>query len=420
MSSVGYRVKSEKNKQVSIYIYLRPPNSQTISCRTGLTINPNNWSKTKMRAKAKDPILKSLNNSLDSIGSFINNRLNSELESGIEFNNKWLKKKIDEYNNRDSKADISYLTSFLDSVLSNLKYRRANDGTQGLKKNTIKGYISFKNILLEYENVIEEKLRFNTLDEDLVDDFFGWLVKEKKYSKSMTGFIMKKLKNLIKEASLKDLVVSINPDIVGKNLSFKSDNIINIFSNDDYKKIKKVKDLNPSLENTRKWILIGLKVGQRVSDLLSITSKQIRFDKDEIAMIDIKQKKSGRAVTVPVKDKHVVSILKNNLPHKISQQNFNKYLKLVCEKAGIKEKVKGYKFNSISKRKQYVKVPKYEILTSHDLRRSFATEHYNNGVPVNFIMNITGHKRESTFYEYIGKDPKRDADAYNFLNAINE
>jgi hypothetical protein len=35
-------------------------------------------------------------------------------------------------------------------------------------------------------------------------------------------------------------------------------------------------------------------------------------------------------------------------------------------------------------------------------------------------MNITGHKRESTFYEYIGKDPKRDADAYNFLNAINE
>ena len=420
MSSVGYRVKSEKNKQVSIYIYLRPPNSQTISCRTGLTINPNNWSKTKMRAKAKDPILKSLNNSLDSIGSFINNRLNSELESGIEFNNKWLKKKIDEYNNRDSKADISYLTSFLNSVLSNLKYRRANDGTQGLKKNTIKGYISFKNILLEYENVIEEKLRFNTLDEDLVDDFFGWLVKEKKYSKSMTGFIMKKLKNLIKEASLKDLVVSINPDIVGKNLSYKSDNIINIFSNDDYKKIKKIRDLNPSLENTRKWILIGLKVGQRVSDLLSITSKQIRFDKDEVAMIDIKQKKSGRAVTVPVKDKHVVSILKNNLPYKISQQNFNKYLKLVCEKAGIEEKVKGYKFNSISKRKQYVKVPKYEILTSHDLRRSFATEHYNNGVPVNFIMNITGHKRESTFYEYIGKDPKRDADAYNFLNAINE
>jgi len=32
-------------------------------------------------------------------------------------------------------------------------------------------------------------------------------------------------------------------------------------------------------------------------------------------------------------------------------------------------------------------------------------------------MKITGHKRESTFYEYIGRNPNKDHDAYNFLNA---
>jgi len=418
MSSIGYRLKSKENKQVSIYIYLRPPNSKVISSRTGLTINPIEWSKSRMRAKPKDPILKSLNNSLDSISTFINNKLNTELESGVEFNNKWLKKKLDEFNNRDPKADLSYLTSFLENVLSNLKYRRANDGTQGLKKNTIKGYKSFKNILIEYENAIEERLRFNTLDNDLITDFFEWLVQEKKYSKSMTGFIMKKLKNLIKEASLKELVVSINPDVIGKDYSFKPDKIINVFTEDDYNKIKELKDISPFLENTRKWILIGLKIGQRVSDLLAITPKQIRFDKDNIAMIDIKQEKSGSVVTVPVKDKYVVSILKYEMPHKISHQNFNKYLKEVCKKADITDEVDGYKYNPTWKRKKLVNVPKYQLLTSHDLRRSFATFHYNKGVPISFIMNITGHKRESTFYEYIGKDPKRDSDAYTFLNAI--
>jgi integrase len=418
MSSIGYRLKSKENKQVSIYIYLRPPNSKVISTRTGLTINPLEWSKPRMRAKPKDPILKSLNNSLDSISTFINNKLNTELESGVEFNNKWLKKKLDEFNNRDPKADLSYLTSFLENVLSNLKYRRANDGTQGLKKNTIKGYKSFKNILIEYENAIEERLRFNTLDNDLITDFFEWLVQEKKYSKSMTGFIMKKLKNLIKEASLKELVVSINPDIIGKDYSFKPDKIINVFTEDDYNKIRELKDISPFLENTRKWILIGLKIGQRVSDLLAITPKQIRFDKDNIAMIDIKQEKSGSVVTVPVKDKYVVSILKNELPHKISHQNFNKYIKEVCKKADITDEVDGYKYNPTWKRKKLVNVPKYQLLTSHDLRRSFATFHYNKGVPISFIMNITGHKRESTFYEYIGKDPKRDSDAYTFLAAI--
>lgn len=418
MSSIGYRLKSKENKQVSIYIYLRPPNSKVISSRTGLTINPIEWSKSRMRAKPKDPILKSLNNSLDSISTFVNNKLNTELESGVEFNNKWLKKKLDEFNNRDSKADLSYLTSFLENVLSNLKYRRANDGTQGLKKNTIKGYKSFKNILIEYENAIEERLRFNTLDNDLITDFFEWLVQEKKYSKSMTGFIMKKLKNLIKEASLKELVVSINPDVIGKDYSFKPDKIINVFTEDDYNKIIELKDISPFLENTRKWILIGLKIGQRVSDLLAITPKQIRFDKDNIAMIDIKQEKSGSVVTVPVKDKYVVSILRNEMPHKISHQNFNKYLKEVCKKADITDEVDGYKYNPTFKRKKLVNVPKYQLLTSHDLRRSFATFHYNKGVPISFIMNITGHKRESTFYEYIGKDPKRDSDAYTFLNAI--
>ena len=54
-------------------------------------------------------------------------------------------------------------------------------------------------------------------------------------------------------------------------------------------------------------------------------------------------------------------------------------------------------------------------LASHDMRRSFATHHYDNGSSVNLIMKITGHKRESTFYEYIGRKPKKDHDAYNFL-----
>ena len=53
MSSIGYRLKSKENKQVSIYIYLRPPNSKVISTRTGLTINPSGWSQSKKRVKPR-------------------------------------------------------------------------------------------------------------------------------------------------------------------------------------------------------------------------------------------------------------------------------------------------------------------------------------------------------------------------------
>ena len=135
-------------------------------------------------------------------------------------------------------------------------------------------------------------------------------------------------------------------------------------------------------------------------------------------MIDIKQAKGGDSVTVPINNQLVISILKYKFPYKISDQNFNRYIKVVCEKAGMNEVISGYKLNSLTKRKELVKAPKHELLASHDLRRSFATYHYDNGIPVAYIMKITGHKRESTFYEYVGKNPNKDSDAYNFLNAI--
>jgi len=74
--------------------------------------------------------------------------------------------------------------------------------------------------------------------------------------------------------------------------------------------------------------------------------------------------------------------------------------------------------NPKTKRKELVEKPKYELLASHDLRRSFSTHHYDKGVSVNLIMKIAGHTKESTFFEYIGKNPKKDFDAYNLLNAI--
>ena len=45
----------------------------------------------------------------------------------------------------------------------------------------------------------------------------------------------------------------------------------------------------------------------------------------------------------------------------------------------IDEIINGYKFNPSTKRKELVKAPKFELLASHDLRRSFATYHYDNG-----------------------------------------
>tara|TARA_B110000879_G_scaffold111801_1_gene149486 strand:- start:1479 stop:1964 length:486 start_codon:yes stop_codon:yes gene_type:complete len=160
---------------------------------------------------------------------------------------------------------------------------------------------------MNFEESISQRLKFNNLDKNLAEDFLKWMIDEKKYAKSQAGRLMKRLKSLLKEAILKNIPVSINPEIIGKDFNYKPEKIINVIAEQEFIKISQLKDLSDSLDNVRKWILIGLMVGQRVSDLLSLDKHQIRFDDSGIAMIDFKQAKGGTVVTVPVKNQIVVS-----------------------------------------------------------------------------------------------------------------
>ena len=53
--------------------------------------------------------------------------------------------------------------------------------------------------------------------------------------------------------------------------------------------------------------------------------------------------------------------------------------------------------------------PKWQFMNSHAARRSFATNLFKAGVPVQFIMKITGHSSESFFYKYIKIKPDENA-----------
>ena len=71
---------------------------------------------------------------------------------------------------------------------------------------------------------------------------------------------------------------------------------------EEIKQIKALRDLSSTLENARKWMLIGLYVGQRVSDLLALKPSQLRFIENGV-YIDINQQKTDKYVTVGVIDK---------------------------------------------------------------------------------------------------------------------
>ena len=125
----------------------------------------------------------------------------------------------------------------------------------------------------------------------------------------------------------------------------------------------------------------------------------------------MKEKEKQTEVAGPM-TKEVERLLSkyNNSLYKISNQKFNDYLYDVvakCEGLEIevtKKTIQGGKHIVIKK-------PKYEFVSSHTARRSFATNEYMaKGLNVRDIMAITSHKTEKSFYKYIRQTPKENAE----------
>ncbi|HPI86153.1 MAG TPA: site-specific integrase, partial [Bacteroidales bacterium] len=147
--------------------------------------------------------------------------------------------------------------------------------------------------------------------------------------------------------------------------------------------------------------------GLRFSDLSQITPDKIT---NNGTRLKIKTLKTGETVVIPLHPaiKAILKKYDNQLPRVISNQKFNDYLKDLGEQAELKENVN----IAITKRGLQVDTTynKFDLITVHTARRSFATNMYLAGVPSISIMKITGHRTEKAFMKYIKISQDQNAD----------
>lgn len=196
-------------------------------------------------------------------------------------------------------------------------------------------------------------------------------------------------------------------DLFPKSVNSGSDKIFyQYFNFEEIKTIENMKDLSESLDNVRDWLLISLLVGQRISDWM-------RFDKSMIvksrgkSFIKFTQAKTGNEMMIHINDKIQKILDKRNgdFPRKIEFQKYNDYVKKVAKKAGFTQKVMGYKdqvLEGLGKRRVFGEYERWELISSHIGRRSFATNFYKQ-IPTYDIMFMTGHKTEGEFLRYINE-----------------
>jgi integrase len=297
------------------------------------------------------------------------------------------------------------------------------------KENTIKSYVTLKNSLLEYQKDNKTTLTFEKIDIDFYNSYIDYLTRPKTIktkegktktiaglSKNTIGTRIKILKTFLSSASERGIKVP--TDYTKKSFKKPTEETFSIYLNESelitmYNK----SDLPLYLERVRDLFLIGCYTGLRFSDLSQLKKENITSENT----INITTQKTNQKVVVPIHPVVREIFLKYDykLPKLPSNQKFNDFLKLVAEKAEINELIHvennkgGFIVGQSTK--------KYNLVTSHTARRSFATNAFLADMPSISIMKITGHKTESAFMKYIKMSAKDNAikmQSHKFFNPM--
>ena len=161
---------------------------------------------------------------------------------------------------------------------------------------------------------------------------------------------------------------------------------------------------HPHLEKHRDLFVLGCLTGFRFSDYSEIQPEEVRE-----GMLFIRQAKTNSTVVVPLRpDARAILIDKYQMHMpQVSNVKFNVQIKEIARLTGLTElvKVTHKKGNTILEDIR----PKYAWVTSHTCRRSFCTNEYLAGTPMDLIMTVSGHKTEKSFRRYIKADKLQKA-----------
>ena len=275
-------------------------------------------------------------------------------------------------------------------------------------------------MLERFQETVRKTFKISDANLDFVSQFNSYCIEEG-YGQNTISRAVKYFKTVCYHAQSNGVETSFQL----KSIKIKPESIDKvILSKDELKSIADISLENEYLDNARDWLLISCETAQRISDFM-------RFDKNSIVTrdgdtyIEFTQVKTSKLMVMPLNEvvNKILEKRSGDFPRKISDQKFNKYIKEVCQLAGLTQIIKGSKLDANTKRKVKGEFPKYELVTSHIGRRSFATNYYGI-IPTSLLIAATGHKSEKEFLGYIGKaegeSAKQLAQYFKNISLLNE
>jgi integrase len=373
-------------------------------------VNPKLWDKKKQIVKEKT--LPYYDETLDSIDT-INSGLKRYSQTVCEYIDQYsqtnynapptpdlLKSHINSFfRNREHKLQVPYnLFTFFQKIIDDTRNGiRTTPKGKIISEGTATTYELVKKVLEDYKNQSPFHIDFETIDLRFYEDFKKYLFR-KQFSNNTIGKYFKVLKTILRAA--KDHNIQVNDFLDSNKFQVISEDAENIYLTET--ELDKIKNLNfdktKRLDEVRDLFLVGCYTGLRFSNFTAIKTENFTSD----GFIEVKQSKSDNKVVIPIKNelRQILEKYQYKLPKAISNQKFNEYIKEIGQmlpELQTEIEVKTTKGGQVKKET----FKKYELISTHTARRSFATNEYLNETSIIAIMSITGHKTEKSFLKYI-------------------
>lgn len=404
MATVNFLYRSKKEfAPLNIRLLFRYENMDfVLSANTQLEVTKQYWVKEHKQTRPKDIRIintqTKVNNELNKISNHVLNAF--KIADKSEITKDWLKEQIVLYYNPDTNKEKSTIpTDLIGYVNFYLDYRKHEINPTSLKR-----YNVIKHKLERMQEQRKTPILISDIDESFKNEFVEYQ-KNNGYAQNTIQRDFRFVKEFCRHARHLGLQISHQLDAL-KIDKAKAEKIYLSFK--ELAKIEKTKLKADYLENARDWLIISCYTGQRVSDFLRFDKSMMRTENGK-PLLEFAQKKTGKLMTLPLHKKVLEILEKRNgeFPRSISDQRYNEYIKEVCKLSGLNEKIRGAKAIETSNgiRKQNGEYPKWELVTSHIGRRSFATNFYGS-IPTTYLIYVTGHSSEQMFLTYIGKSNK--------------
>ncbi|WP_294267686.1 phage integrase SAM-like domain-containing protein [uncultured Chryseobacterium sp.] len=413
MATVKFRVLHQSDN-AQIYVRFSINRDNVFQTGTGLFIKYTDWSKDKSAPKQTTAQNKQIAIQLKQLDSFIMESYNVDYSNGVVFSKTWLQGRIDAFfgrNQQEAFTEVKVDNTLITCINEYTIFKR---GLSTTRPDLIRKLTNLRDRFAGFQIKKKKIYDLDQVSGKILTDFRDYLISDCAMMESTASRFVKNIKTVIFDAQSNGN--TIHPSVKGSKTGSTNSEHIVYLSFEEIEKIKKKELSDKWLIQARDWLVIGCFLGQRASDLLRMDRKMIYTKTDSegnsFRFLELTQQKTKQAVVIPLHDE-VEAVLQKydgNFPAPFADNQdsntaiFNRYIKIVCEAAGIHDMVKGKVFNEDTMRNEITETEKCNLVSSHICRRSFASNFYGNKhFTTPQLMAITGHKSEAQFLNYIGR-----------------